>query len=115
VPLTPILQGTSAHLRQAFSQHIFPRMLAFQPDFILVSAGFDAHERDHLHRRGESGVTEFDYKWLSQGLQTIANKCAKGRLVSVLEGGYNTNLGCISPLAQSVKAHVRALWKTTSE
>jgi acetoin utilization deacetylase AcuC-like enzyme len=86
--------------------------LAFEPDFILVSAGFDAHERDHLHSRGETQINEFDYQWLTENLQKIANKCAQGRLVSVLEGGYNTNIGPISPLAQSVQYHVRAMLHT---
>ena len=44
-------------------------------------------------------MNEFDYQWLTENLQKIANKCSKGRLVSVLEGGYNTNIGPISPLA----------------
>jgi acetoin utilization deacetylase AcuC-like enzyme len=93
---------------------VFPRLVAFQPDFILVSAGFDAHENDHLHLRGETMINEFDYKWLTEELQTIANHCCGGRLVSVLEGGYNTNLGPLSPLAMSVQYHVRALMNTNS-
>ncbi|TNV84621.1 hypothetical protein FGO68_gene13956 [Halteria grandinella] len=59
-------------------------------------------------------VTEFDYQWLTSELQKVANYCCQGRLVSVLEGGYNTNLGPISPLAQSVAYHVRALANTTT-
>lgn len=91
---------------------IFPRLLEFRPDFILVSAGFDAHECDHLHDRNTTAITEFDYKWLTENLVRISNECCSGRLVSVLEGGYNTITGPISPLAQSIQMHVRALLKT---
>lgn len=61
VPLNPFDEGTSKYLRKAFITKVFPRLIAFQPDFILVSAGFDAHERDHLHRPRETMITEFDY------------------------------------------------------
>ncbi len=88
--------------------------MAFEPDFILVSAGFDAHYLDHLHRQGETQVTEFDFQWLTENLQAIANRYCAGRLISVLEGGYNTNLGSLSPLAQSVTFHVRALLRTNA-
>jgi acetoin utilization deacetylase AcuC-like enzyme len=84
----------------------------FQPDLIFVSAGFDAHEEDQIHSPGDTTVTEFDYAWLTENLQKIANQFAKGRLISVLEGGYNIRLGPVSPLAQSVAAHVRALLNT---
>jgi len=57
-------------------------------------------------------VTEFDFQWLTENLQSIANRYCGGRLISVLEGGYNTNLGSLSPLAQSVTFHVRALLRT---
>lgn len=77
-----------------------------------MSAGFDAHEDDQIHSPGDTTVTEFDYAWLTENLQKIANQFAKGRLISVLEGGYNIRLGHVSPLAQSVAAHVRALLNT---
>ena len=89
-------------MRRAFTKIVLPRLAAFRPDFILVSAGFDAHERDHLHRQGETLITEFDYYWLTEQLVRIANRYSQGRILSVLEGGYNTNAGPISPLAQSV-------------
>ncbi len=54
MPLQPGIQGTSALIREAYSTLIFPRLMAFEPDFILVSAGFDAHYLDHLHRQGET-------------------------------------------------------------
>jgi len=71
----------------------------FKPDFILISAGFDAHCKDHIHHPGDTGVTEFEYQWVTENLQKIANQFCEGRMVSVLEGGYNTNLGPISPFA----------------
>jgi len=114
VPLRPSLEGSSQYLRDAFETQVLPRLLAFEPDFILVSAGFDAHVNDHLHRPRETMITEFDYYWLTAELTKVANRCCKGRLVSVLEGGYNTNLGPISPLAQSVAFHVRALLNTST-
>lgn len=67
-----------------------------------MSAGFDAHECDHLHESNSTSITEFDYKWLTENLVKIANECCEGRLVSVLEGGYNTRAGPVSPLAQSI-------------
>ena len=112
VPLIPGIEGTRETWRRAFINSVFPRLAAFQPDFILVSAGFDAHEYDHLHRPRETMITEFDFEWLTGELTKIANKFCHGRLVSVLEGGYNTNLGPLSPLAMSVQSHVRALINT---
>ena len=79
-----------------------------------MSAGFDAHSCDPIHGSNDTGVNEFDYKWLTENLQKIANATAEGRLISVLEGGYNVKLGHMSPLAQSVGAHVRALNNTPS-
>jgi acetoin utilization deacetylase AcuC-like enzyme len=114
VPLIPGLQGTSVQLREAFTSTVLPRLVAFEPDFILISAGFDAHERDHLHRPRETMITEFDYQWITAELVKVANRFCEGRLISVLEGGYNTNLGPLSPLAMSVAAHVRALLNTNS-
>ena len=86
--------------------------MKFEPDFILVSAGFDAHEKDHIHHSNDTTVTEFDYKWVTEQLVKVANKFCDGRIVSILEGGYSTKSGPISPLAQSVQAHVRALLRT---
>ena len=90
-------------------EQVFPRLMEFQADVILVSAGFDAHACDPIHRSSDTEINEFDYKWLTENLQKIANATAEGRLISVLEGGYNVKLGHMSPLAQSVGAHVRAL------
>jgi hypothetical protein len=74
----------------------------------MISAGFDGHVRDRL-ASGEWEITEEDYYWVTERLVAIANTHCKGRIVSVLEGGYNTKGGWLSPLAQSVASHVRAL------
>ncbi len=89
--------------RAAFEQAILPRLAAFRPEFLFVSAGFDAHTRDPL---ANLNLLEPDYAWVTQRLMEIADQHAKGRLVSVLEGGYD-----LEGLAGSVAAHVRALMR----
>lgn len=76
---------------------------------IFISAGFDAHENDLIHSDTDIKVTEFEFQWVTEQLSKVANQCCEGRIVSVLEGGYSTKSGPISPLAQSVAYHVRAL------
>ena len=100
--------STSADFRYAFSHLVLPRLVEFAPDLIMISAGFDGHVRDRL-ASGEWDITEEDYYWVTEQLIGVANQCCKGRIVSVLEGGYNTKAGWLSPLAQSVASHVRAL------
>ncbi len=78
-----------------------PRLDAFKPEMIFVSAGFDAHREDDL---GNMGLVEDDYTWLTEQIRAVANRYAQGRIVSSLEGGYN-----LSALGRSVVAHVRAL------
>ena len=100
--------STSADFRRAFNHLVLPQLAAFRPDLIMISAGFDGHVRDRL-ASGEWDITEDDYYWITEQLIAIANMYSKGRIVSVLEGGYNTKGGWLSPLAQSVASHVRAL------
>jgi acetoin utilization deacetylase AcuC-like enzyme len=88
-------------VRALVSDSWLPRMDAFKPELILVSAGFDAHREDDL---GQMGLVEDDYAWITQQLMAVAARHAKGRLVSCLEGGYN-----LDALARSVEAHVRVL------
>jgi acetoin utilization deacetylase AcuC-like enzyme len=78
-----------------------PRLHEFKPEMIFVSAGFDAHREDDL---GNMGLVEDDYTWLTAQVREIANRYARGRIVSCLEGGYN-----LSALGRSVVAHIRAL------
>jgi acetoin utilization deacetylase AcuC-like enzyme len=68
---------------------------------VLVSAGFDAHREDDM---GQLGLVEQDYAWLTQQIKQVADQHAQGRIVSVLEGGYN-----LSALGRSVEAHLRVL------
>lgn len=65
VPLAP---GTakSTRWRSRFQTVIFPRLIEFKPDFIFISAGFDAHEKDHLHTSGDTEISEFDYQWVTE-------------------------------------------------
>ena len=100
--------STSEDFRTAFAQLVLPALLQFGPDLIIISAGFDGHVRDRL-ASGEWDITEEDYYWITEQLVAVANMSCKGRIVSVLEGGYNTRGGWLSPLAQCVASHVRAL------
>ncbi|MBP6779428.1 MAG: histone deacetylase family protein, partial [Ottowia sp.] len=72
-----------------------------QPEMIFISAGFDAHREDDM---GQLGLTEQDYAWMTDRIKSVAQRFAKGRIVSCLEGGYN-----LSALARSVEAHLRVL------
>jgi acetoin utilization deacetylase AcuC-like enzyme len=87
--------------RAALEAAILPRALAFRPDFVVISAGFDAHMRDPL---ANLNLQESDFAWATKKLMEIADASAKGRIVSVLEGGYD-----LQGLAGSVAAHVAAL------
>ena len=76
-------------------------MDAFDPDLILVSAGFDAHARDPL---ADQQLEAEDYAWATRAIVAVANGRAGGRVVSSLEGGYD-----LEALGRSALAHVRAL------
>ena len=86
---------------RAFREKLMPAALDFRPDFVLISAGFDAHEDDPL---GGMKVTARGYGQLTRIVKELAETCCKGRLVSVLEGGYS-----LEGMAESVEAHLRAL------
>lgn len=86
---------------EAFDQSILPSLRTFSPDLLIISAGFDAHERDPL---GGLELTADDYGWMTRALLDVAEETAGGRVVSVMEGGYD-----LTGLAQSSAAHVRAL------
>jgi len=87
--------------REAFEIVILPRLREFKPDFLVISAGFDAHTRDPL---ANLNLVEADYTWVTKKLMEIADASAQGRIVSLLEGGYD-----LQGLARSVAAHVTAL------
>ncbi|MBM3547108.1 MAG: histone deacetylase family protein [Alphaproteobacteria bacterium] len=98
-PLPPL--AGSAEFRQAMTEKILPALDRFRPDLILISAGFDAHWLDPL---GSLNLDEADYAWITGELCRIADRHAKGRVVSTLEGGYD-----LDALAASAAAHVKAL------
>jgi len=89
--------------REAFETVILPRVEAFRPDLILISAGFDAHWRDPV---ANLQLTEADFAWATRKLMDIAERRCGGRVVSLLEGGYD-----LEGLARSVKVHVRTLMR----
>jgi acetoin utilization deacetylase AcuC-like enzyme len=88
--------------RKAF-ESLMPRLDAFAPDLILISAGFDAHAGDPVGDAAQNLLAE-DYDWATRAIATIARKHSQGRIVSSLEGGYGLNA-----LGTSAVAHVRAL------
>ena len=99
---TPLAAGDGgAQLREAFEDRILPALNTFAPELIIVSAGFDAHERDPL---GSLCMTADDFAWVTRELLQAAERNCEGRLVSVLEGGYD-----LQGLRDSVSAHVGEL------
>ena len=94
--------------RNYFRDEIFPRINEFSPDMIFISAGFDAHKRDDING-GYIALVEEDYEWATTHLQRLANSNCDGRLVSVLEGGYQIGGEHMSAFAKSVKSHVVSL------
>jgi acetoin utilization deacetylase AcuC-like enzyme len=98
----PLDPGTgSDHFREAFDTVVLPAIDAFRPDLIIISAGFDAHHRDPL---AEINLDEADFDWATGVLMDRADRLSQGRLVSLLEGGYD-----LKGLAGSVAAHVARL------
>jgi acetoin utilization deacetylase AcuC-like enzyme len=87
----------------AFEQSILPRLRDFHADLIVISAGFDAHIRDPL---ANLNLVEADFGWVTRQIMAVADQSAQGRVVSVLEGGYD-----LEGLAQSAAAHVTALMR----
>lgn len=92
-----------AQFKQAFETVILPRLREFKPDLLVISAGFDAHTRDPL---ANLNLVEADFSWVTKKLMEIADASAKGRIVSMLEGGYD-----LQGLSRSVAAHVTALMR----
>lgn len=101
VPL-PVGSGDADYVR-VFKEILAPAARAFSPDFVLISAGFDAHEDDPI---GGMKITAQGFAELTQIVKAIADECSEGRLVSILEGGYH-----LDGLARSVEAHIRVLMR----
>jgi acetoin utilization deacetylase AcuC-like enzyme len=104
-PLRP--EDGGAKFRAAFDNVILPQLEKFAPELVIISAGFDAHRRDPL---ANINLDAADFAWVTQKLMDIAEASAGGRIVSVLEGGYD-----LQGLQESVAAHVTALMGTTSK
>ena len=99
MPLPAYSKGDA--VRAVVERDWLPRLHAFAPQMIFISAGFDAHRDDEL---GQMGLVEADYAWITRQLKALAQRHAQGRIVSCLEGGDQ-----LDALARSVEAHVRVL------
>ncbi|WP_322867228.1 histone deacetylase family protein [Aquicoccus sp. G2-2] len=99
LPLAP--ESGGEEMRAVYESKVFPRVAAFAPELILVSAGFDAHAEDPL---ANLNWTDDDFAWLTDRLCALASEQCGGRLVSVLEGGYD-----LDALGRGVKRHVEGL------
>lgn len=103
VPLPP---GCNSELfRTRIEAEMLPAIRAFNPELIIISAGFDAHHSDPL---AGLNLQDDDYSWITEKLMQIADETCQGRIVSILEGGYS-----LGGLASSTKAHVKALMART--
>ena len=99
VPVPAYTKGMA--VRELIDMMWIPRLEAFKPEMIFISAGFDAHRDDDM---GQMGLVEQDFAWITQRIKDVAKRHSKGRIVSCLEGGY-----VMDALARSVEAHVRVL------
>jgi len=99
LPIPAYTRG--AAVRELITANWLPRLEAFRPQMIFISAGFDAHREDDL---GQLGLVEADYEWITRRIAEVAERHAGGRIVSCLEGGY-----ALSALARSVASHLRVL------
>ena len=98
----PLEQGAGgAEFKEAVNNYWLPALHDFKPQMIFISAGFDAHLEDEM---AGLRLVESDYKWVTEQLCEVANQYAEGRIVSMLEGGYD-----VSALGRSVVAHLKAL------
>ena len=113
-PFTPLRENTpnricvpldatakSEAFRAAVTDHWLPALEAFEPQLVFVSAGFDAHQDDDM---SHVALTDADFRWVSERIMDITNQSASGRVISVLEGGYE-----LRSLARCVESHVRVL------
>jgi acetoin utilization deacetylase AcuC-like enzyme len=99
VPLAA--KSGSKELKHAFEHELLPALNAFKPEIIYVSAGFDAHIEDPL---ADLSLVNADYIWMTEFIKTVADQYAKGRIVSLLEGGYH-----LKALAEAASSHVETL------
>lgn len=99
VPVPAYTKGMD--VREIVEMMWVPRLEAFKPEMIFISAGFDAHRDDDM---GQLGLNENDFAWITTRVKDIARRFSNGRIVSCLEGGY-----VMDALARSVEAHLRVL------
>ncbi|MCF8211772.1 MAG: histone deacetylase family protein [Rhodoferax sp.] len=99
IPVPAYTKGMQ--VRDLVETYWMPRIDAFAPELIFISAGFDAHREDDM---GQMGLVEQDYAWMTDRLKAMARKHCNGRIVSCLEGGYD-----LGALGRSVEAHLRVL------
>ena len=100
---SPLAAGANgAAFRETVTQHWLPRLEAFAPQLIMISAGFDGHQADDM---GGLNLVDSDYSWVTRRLCEQADRSAGGRIVSSLEGGYE-----LHALARSVEAHLKAFF-----
>lgn len=99
IPLAAYSGGVE--FRAAVEQHWLPALNAFKPEMLFLSAGFDAHRDDDL---AMLKLVEADYTWVTQQIKQVAERHAQGRIVSLLEGGYN-----LHALGRSAAAHLKVL------
>eukprot|EP01084_Bolivina_argentea_P234398 394622_1 len=98
----PFNEGANSDdIKNAFNEKIIPKLNTFEPNLIMISAGFDGHVNDDL---ANLNYVEKDYEWMTQQIVNIANQHCDGKIISVLEGGYN-----LDSLKKCVVAHVKAL------
>jgi acetoin utilization deacetylase AcuC-like enzyme len=98
----PMLPGANDEAyRSAFEEVVLPAGRRFGPDFVLISAGFDAHAADPL---GHLSLTDAVFRWMAEQVFALADECCNGRVVSVLEGGYD-----LPALGRCVADHVEAM------
>ena len=100
-PLSPNVG--SDHFREAFKSRVLPAVADFRPDLIIISAGFDAHHRDPL---AQINLTGEDFDWATGRILELADRYAKNRVVSLLEGGYD-----LEGLAESAGMHILRMMK----
>ena len=94
------LGAGSTEFRAAYNRTILPALRAFAPEMLIISAGFDAHERDPL---AQLRLQTTDYAWITEQLMDVASETCDGRVVAILEGGYD-----LTALRESCQVHVKA-------
>ncbi|MEI8197343.1 MAG: histone deacetylase [Phycisphaerae bacterium] len=105
LPMQP--ESDDADYQTAFAKYVIPALQRFAPQAVLISAGFDAHMYDPL---GHLRLSSVGYAWMTRQLKNLAQTACNGRLISVLEGGYD-----VQALAWSVQTHLEVLAERTVE